>query len=202
MTFSTDPKPGRWILPLIILAMVGFTYVFVSSLEEQVPTETDAGLDLPILETTTTVGEAPVIETTTTTEGASERQEYAQEMQGYLDELLALNDQLQAINSEFESQAVTFSAAESGMEQAIANFQAWYASITATLAPASEVDLQLPHQDILDAALAPVQEAEAALEGLRGPGAEPRQQAVVRLADAVTLFEAKVNAAISIAGTA
>ena len=61
MTFSTDPKPGRWILPLIILAMVGFTYVFVSSLEEQVPAETDAGLDLPVLETTTTVGEAPVI---------------------------------------------------------------------------------------------------------------------------------------------
>jgi hypothetical protein len=200
MTFSTDPKPGRWILPLIILAMVGFTYVFVSSLEEQVPTETEAGLDLPVLETTTTTV-APVIETTTTTEGPSEREAYAEEMQGYLSELLALNDQFQAINSEFESQAVTFSATEEGMEATIAEFQAWYAAITATLAPASEVDLQLPHQDVLDAALTPVQEAEAALEGLRGPGAEPRQQAVIRLADSVTLFEAKVNAAVSIAGT-
>ncbi|NND84509.1 MAG: hypothetical protein HKN46_05110 [Acidimicrobiia bacterium] len=200
MTFSTDPKPGRWILPLIILAMVGFTYVFVSSLEEQVPTETQAGLDLPVLETTTTTV-APVIETTTTTEGPRERQAYAEEMQGYLTQLTALNDQFQAINSEFESQAVTFSATEEGMEATIAEFQAWYTAITATLAPASEVDLQLPHQDILDAALTPVQEAEAALEGLRGPGAEPRQQAVIRLADAITLFEAKVNAAVSIAGT-
>lgn len=200
MTFSTDPKPGRWILPLIILAMVGFTYVFVSSLEEQVPAGTEAGLDLPVLETTTTT-EAPVIATTTTTEGPSARALYAEEMQGYLVELLELNTTFQAINDEFESQAVTFSAAEEGMEATIADFQAWYSSITATLAPASEVDLQLPHQDILDAALAPVQEAEAALEGLRGPGAEPRQQAVIRLADAVTLFEAKVNAAVSIAGT-
>lgn len=200
MTFSTDPKPGRWILPLIILAMVGFTYVFVSSLEEQVPTETEAGLDLPVLETTTTTL-APVIETTTTTEGPSERDLYAEEMQVYLTDLLALNDQFQAINSEFESQAVTFSATEEGMEATIAEFQTWYTALTATLAPASEVDLQLPHQDILDAGLTPVQEAEAALEGLRGPGAEPRQQAVIRLADAVTLFEAKVNAAVSIAGT-
>jgi hypothetical protein len=27
-----DPKPGRWMLPLVVLAMVAFTYLFVREL--------------------------------------------------------------------------------------------------------------------------------------------------------------------------
>ena len=29
MTSNYDPKPGRWMLPLVVLAMVAFTYLFV-----------------------------------------------------------------------------------------------------------------------------------------------------------------------------
>lgn len=199
MNGNPDPKPGRWILPLIIVAMMGFTYVFVSSLEERVPPETDGGLDLPTLETTTTT--AVIIDTTTTTVGISARQAYANEMTGFLEELKQLTDDFTAINQEFEDKAITYTVAESGMDAKIIEIQAWYAAISATIAPGSEVDLQLPHQDIIDAALTPVIEAEAALEGLRGPGADPRREAVIRMADAVILFEAKVNAAVAIAGT-
>ncbi len=199
MNGNPDPKPGRWILPLIIVAMMGFTYVFVSSLEERVPQETDGGLDLPTLETTTTT--TVIIDTTTTTVGISARQAYADEMTGFLDELKQLTDDFTAINQEFEDKAITYTVAESGMDAKIIEIQSWYAAISATIAPGSEVDLQLPHQDIIDAALTPVIEAEAALEGLRGPGADPRREAVIRMADAVILFEAKVNAAVAIAGT-
>jgi hypothetical protein len=52
---SADPKHGRWILPLIITAMIVLTFTFVNSLE---PAETEAG-------TTTTT--APTTTTTTTT---------------------------------------------------------------------------------------------------------------------------------------
>ncbi len=199
MNGNPDPKPGRWILPLIIIAMMGFTYVFVSSLEERVPTEPDAGLDLPTLETTTTTLFA--IDTTTTTTGPSIRGAYAEEMTGFLAELKQLSTEFQAINQEFEEKAITYTVAESGMESKIAEIQAWYAAIAASGVPSSEPDLQLPHQDIIDAALTPLVESEAALEGLRGPGADPRKEAVVRMADAVILFEAKVNAAVAIAGS-
>lgn len=199
MNGNPDPKPGRWILPLIIIAMVGFTYVFVSSLEERIPTETESGLDLPTLDSTSTT--TPIIDTTTTTSGPSVRQVYVEEMTGFLDELKQLNTEFQAINTEFEEKAITFSVAVTGMEEKIAEFQAWYTAISASAVPASEADLQLPHQDILDAALDPVEEAEAALEGLRGPSSGPRQEAVVRLAEAVTEFEVKVNAAATIANS-
>ena len=37
---NPDPKHGRWILPLIIVAMIVLTFTFVNSLE---PAETEAG---------------------------------------------------------------------------------------------------------------------------------------------------------------
>jgi hypothetical protein len=57
-----DPKHGRWILPLVVLALVAFTFTFVNSLPaaDTVTTITVAG------ETTTTTTTLPE-ETTTTT---------------------------------------------------------------------------------------------------------------------------------------
>jgi hypothetical protein len=57
-----DPKHGRWILPLVVLALVAFTYTFVNNLPaaETRPTTTVAA------DTTTTTTEPPE-ETTTTT---------------------------------------------------------------------------------------------------------------------------------------
>ena len=50
-----DPKHGRWILPVVVAALIGFTYLFVNALP---PAE------IPVGTTTTTVA----AETTTTTE--------------------------------------------------------------------------------------------------------------------------------------
>ena len=62
-----DPKPGRWILPLVVLALIAFTWVFVDALP---PTSEDAPATLSTTdaprpaETTTT--QTPVDTTTTT----------------------------------------------------------------------------------------------------------------------------------------
>ena len=52
MAVNPDPKPGRWILPLVILGMIAFTYFFVRSLPEASPDTTLAPGDT----TPTTVG--------------------------------------------------------------------------------------------------------------------------------------------------
>jgi hypothetical protein len=54
-----DPKPGRWILPLAVAGIVGFTWVFVNALP---PAEEVAADD-----STTTTTEAPATDGTTTT---------------------------------------------------------------------------------------------------------------------------------------
>ena len=46
-TFNTDPKPGRLILPLVLIGMIATTYTFVQNatevtIEEPVPTTVEA----------------------------------------------------------------------------------------------------------------------------------------------------------------
>ena len=89
MAVNPDPKPGRWILPLVILGMIAFTYFFVSELPEASPDTTLVGQET----TTTTLG------TATTTE-ASGGGELDPEIQAYLDELDAINSELQLLNTE------------------------------------------------------------------------------------------------------
>lgn len=57
-----DPKHGRWILPLVVLALVAFTYTFVNNL----PAADTKVTTTAAAETTTTTTEPPE-ETTTTT---------------------------------------------------------------------------------------------------------------------------------------
>lgn len=91
-----DPKHGRWILPLVVLALVLFTWTFVNNLPaaETPLTTTTAAAD----RTTTT---APPEETTTTTSLAPEVIAFATT----LDELAADAEELQSsaqqINDEY-----------------------------------------------------------------------------------------------------
>lgn len=60
-----DPKPGRWLLPLVVAGIVGFTYVFVNALP---PAPAETTTTTPAALTTTTV--APATTTSTTIDPA------------------------------------------------------------------------------------------------------------------------------------
>ncbi len=52
-----DPKPGRWILPLVVAGIIGFTYTFVNALP---------AAEVPSATTATTATSAPTSTSTTT----------------------------------------------------------------------------------------------------------------------------------------
>ena len=63
---NPDPKPGRWILPVVILAMMGFAWLFINAADDPTVSASDTTSpsgDGGTATTTTTV----VAETTTTT---------------------------------------------------------------------------------------------------------------------------------------
>lgn len=93
MAVNTDPKPGRWILPLVVLGMIAFTYFFVRELPEA-STETTlvTGSDT----TTTTAGGNDGSTTTT----ASTQTPLDPETQSYLDEVNSINEELQLQSTE------------------------------------------------------------------------------------------------------
>lgn len=66
-----DPKPGRWILPLVVAGIIGFTWVFVNALppaEEEASDDPVTTTEAPEPDaTTTTLASEPDATTTTTT---------------------------------------------------------------------------------------------------------------------------------------
>jgi hypothetical protein len=87
MAVNPDPKPGRWILPLVVLGMVAFTYFFVRELPE-------ASTETTLVSSPGTTTTVPGTEGSTTT-GPGNGTTLDPETQAYLDEIDAINEELQ-----------------------------------------------------------------------------------------------------------
>jgi hypothetical protein len=140
MAVNPDPKPGRWILPLVILGMIAFTYFFVRELPEASPETTLAGG-----ETTTT---APGASTTTTPDGGVVDPEvlaYVEQVGTINDALQVLRTELVAANTGFDEDTVTFDEAEARFTAVDTQTAALLGQFNALTPPAS---LQANH-DVL-----------------------------------------------------
>ncbi len=94
-----DPKHGRWILPLVVLALVAFTYTFVNSLPPaEAPTTTT-----PAAGAGTTTTEAP--EATTTTTLAPEVIAFVATVDALEAEAEALSGRAETMNTEYPDTA-------------------------------------------------------------------------------------------------
>ena len=110
-----DPKHGRWILPLIIVAMVVLTYTFVNSLE---PAEQVDATD------TTAVPPFPTVPTTTTTLPA-DIQAFLVTLDVFESQALAYLDEVNRVNDQWEARDIEFTDAVTGFEQIRASITSW-----------------------------------------------------------------------------
>jgi len=174
MAVNPDPKPGRWILPLVILGMIAFTYFFVRELPEA-STETTL---VSGSETTTTVGD----ETTSTTSGGSDLDP---ETQAYLDEIDDINTQLQVqrtelvtVNTAFnqDPREVEYSEAVDRFGVVVTQTQELADRLRAVTVPATLESNHTTLQGFLDAAATSASEA---LDGLQSTDTGERRNAAV-----------------------
>ncbi|MGH8871497.1 MAG: hypothetical protein ACRDWS_05950 [Acidimicrobiia bacterium] len=196
MAVNPDPKPGRWILPLVILGMIAFTYFFVRSLPEASP-------DTTLAAGPSNTGEGGA---TTTVPGGTDStvNDAATTYLGELDringELQALDTELVAVNTGFDAEprAIEYGDAESRMEAVATQAQALSDQVAALVPPAG---LE-PNQEALAGAIGVA--AEAAREALTGlqstdPG-DLRRAAVAAFSGAIVDFGVEVENARTAAG--
>ncbi|MCB2224292.1 MAG: hypothetical protein KQH83_08995 [Actinobacteria bacterium] len=113
---SNDPKHGRWILPLIIGAMVLLTFTFVNSLD---PAE-DAG-------TTTTTAEPPfpTEPTSSSTTLPPELAAFMVTVDAFETQAAGFGQQVVDINNDWEARSITFSEARTQFNDVKATVQLW-----------------------------------------------------------------------------
>lgn len=199
MAVNPDPKPGRWILPLVVLGMVAFTYFFVNELPEASPDST-----LALNTTTTTLAEG---ETTTSIEGTDPSTPVDPEVDAYLLELDEINTALQLLRTEMvtvndgfdaDPREIEYKDAEARMTTIETDTQALADRVAQMTVP---VGLETNHQALTSAIDTAAGAADDALGGLQSddPG-DLRRAAVVAYTQAADNFATEIQNAKTTAG--
>lgn len=208
MAVNPDPKPGRWILPLVVLGMIAFTYFFVRELPEA---STDTTLVASPGETTTTGdgdgdggGDDGDGGTTSTTDAQSALDP---ETQAYLDEIDAINEELQlqrtelaTVNDAFnqDPREIEFSDAEDRFEAIEAATQALVERLSAAAVPEA---LSSNHANLATALDLASDSITEALAGLRSTDTgERRNRAVEAYTTAASDYDTEVTNTANAAG--
>jgi hypothetical protein len=186
MAVNPDPKPGRWILPLVVLGMIAFTYFFVRGLPEA---STDTSL-VSGPETTTTLGGGDGSTTSTQSQTPLDP-----ETQTYLDTIDTINEDLQVqrtelvtVNDAFnaEPREIEFDDAETRYEAVATQTRALADQLSGLTPPAA---LEGNHGSLQAAVDLAAVSAEEALAGLRSTDTgERRNTAVDSYVQAATDF--------------
>lgn len=198
MAVNPDPKPGRWILPLVVLGMIAFTYFFIRELPEASPDST--------LATGTTTTSVPG-DGSTTTSGPGDGGTIDPAVQAYIDELDEINNALQLLRTEMvtvndgfdaDPREIEFSDAEARMETIATDTEALADRVAAMTVP---VGFETNHQALTSAIDTAAGAAADALDGLQSsdPG-DLRRAAVVAYTQAADDFSTEVDNTKTAAG--
>lgn len=202
MAVNPDPKPGRWILPLVVLGMVAFTYFFVRALPstDGLPIEsTQPGSGSSVPGTgSTTPGTAETTTPGTFTDPAA--QAYLEGVSGILTSLEDLQREMSAVNGGFDAdpRTVEYSEAVDRLTALSNQASALVDQIDALTPPES---LATNHETIRNAITSAATAAEDALAGLQSnDDGSQRRNAVEAFDTAVSDLQTAVANARAAAG--
>lgn len=145
-TFNSDPKPGRIVLPLVLIGMIATTYTFIN----RVATNND--LDLIVTDTvveTTIETDAP--ETTTSTTTTTLPVEYV----AYLEEITAekiqateLGKKVLEANDNWDEKTVTYQEAKQEFNAFIEDAEEFVITVTDPGPPNEYANLVTGHEEL------------------------------------------------------
>ena len=177
MVVNPDPKPGRWLLPLAVLAMFAFTFMFVRTLPEAevepqpvttaapAPTSEDGSEET----TPTTEGEEPEEEgapgetsTTTTLPGAVVS--YLTSIGALGEQLASLAAEVREVNTAWDEKTIDYGETEQRLVAVMEDAIVWQDNVVQLNAPSV---LAASHQDMLAASTRAAVAATTVVEGLR-----------------------------------
>jgi hypothetical protein len=183
---KTDPKPGRWILPIVIAGLIGFTYLFVNALPVA---DVTASTSTTTSTTTTTI--AP---TTTSTTLPNDILAFLQELDRFEEFAIALQTDLDRVNDDWENRAdtgATLDETEAGFKDVFDRAQELSNQVAATSVP-EPFPPEWP-DTILTAQALPTT-VQDVIDGLLAPDdGSLRRQAVEDYADATTAFTEQLD---------
>jgi hypothetical protein len=186
-----DPKPGRWILPIVIAALVIFTYTFVNALPQADVDGTTTTLASEDTSTTT----APT--TTTTLEPSI--QAFLNAVGDFRVSTAELTNEARTTNDQWDARDIEFADARDMLIDLAGRTQDFAADLEAFAVPEAAADAW---DDVNASAEDMIQAAEAMIDGLvNAEGSEERLAALDGYTASGDELDTALQAAIDAAST-
>ncbi len=175
--FNSDPKPGRLILPLVLIGMIATTYTFVRSIEEE-PVVDQTSTEESIIEEEV----APVTEETTTTTTTIPREvlEYIEELDSEKASIDALGKKVTEANARWDAKEVTYQEAQEEFKDNIAAAEQFVKNISVPGPPDSNIELLQEHSNLVSLADTIYQDTQEIFEGLMASDTGERRSTAIQ----------------------
>ena len=197
-TFSNDPKPGRLVLPLVLIGMIATTYTFINRVA------TDNNLE--IIDTNVSVEETVVVvpaeeETTTTTTTTLPENviAYLEEISSEKIQSIDLATKVLEANDNWDNKDITYQEAKDDFANFIEDAQQFVETVSEPGPPSTFAGLIKSHEELKSLAELIFADTEELLEGLTSSDTgERRSAALDSFNDNINLFQEKINEIVAI----
>ena len=176
--FESDPKPGRLILPLVLIGMIATTQTFINRVATQNNLEI---VDSSVVteETVAEVVEEPTTSTSTTTTIPEETIQYLEEITGEKIQAIELGKKVLETNQRWDDKATTYQEAQVEFQEFIDDFADFVVVFTSPGPPSSDASLSSSHDELTILVNLIYEDTEELLEGLTAPDTGERRSAAL-----------------------
>tara|TARA_B100001287_G_scaffold186719_1_gene157587 strand:+ start:19 stop:630 length:612 start_codon:yes stop_codon:yes gene_type:complete len=176
--FNPDPKPGRLILPLVLIGMIATTYTFIN----RVATQNDLEL-VESEEVTEEISTEPVEETTTSTSTTTTIPEdvvkYLEEITGEKIQAIELGKKVLETNQRWDDKTTTYQEAQQEFQEFIDDFANFVNVFTEPGPPVVQSNLNSSHDELVILVNLIYDDTQELLEGLTAPDTGERRTAAL-----------------------
>ena len=173
---NSDPKPGRLILPLVLIGMIATTYTFINRVA------TNNNIELVTIDTSTTSIFEEVVDTTTSTTTTTIPEDvvnYLEEITGEKIQAIELGKKVLETNQRWEDKSITYQEAQVEFQEFIDDFASFVDIFTNPGPPNTNSSLVSSHEELTILVNLIADDTLELLEGLTAPDTGERRSAAL-----------------------
>ena len=197
-TFNEDPKPGRLVLPLVLIGMIATTYTFINRVTTNNNLEIEPSVEQVVVEPE----EEPVSEdttTTTTTTLPSEVVTYLEEISSEKIQSIDLATKVLEANDKWDNEEISYQEAKDEFAEFIQDANQFVETVSEPGPPSTFAGLIKSHEELKSLAELIFLDTEELLEGLTSSDTgERRASALDSFNNNINLFQEKIDEIVAI----
>ena len=197
-TFNEDPKPGRLVLPLVLIGMIATTYTFINRVTTNNNLEIEPSIEQVVVEPE----EEPVSEdttTTTTTTLPSEVVTYLEEISSEKIQSIDLATKVLEANDKWDNEEISYQEAKDEFAEFIQDANQFVETVSEPGPPSTFAGLVKSHEELKSLAQLIFSDTEELLEGLTSSDTgERRSSALDSFNNNINLFQEKIDEIVAI----